>query len=459
MQEKINLNILRNNLTSVIKNNTKDMRLLQEIIKEFSNKGLSIDIPSMLFNRQKHVDELKDTELLALTKSIFNYLTQNERKINVNINPKEYFSDSAVTNYEVYIKPEQKESEKTIVFDKVIQVAPNTWWTFVKAPQWNQLRKDGDKIGNFAGIQRARKIVKLPNGEEIEKININKDGMKALKERFKKHNIKPTTVTLTVLELPNKDPNVVFTPRFEEYGTLEITPNFNAESEDYTPFIINDGNHRYNSIADAYGEDKTVANEGLGTFIFLMTPDEGSQFVADTFEQNVTEERHVKTLKNTPNNKLISNIVANSNVLRGNVTNLISECKATSAITYLEIMQNCVKYTNIDVENNITNARESRKIGKIIDLIIDYLSQTYFGNDLDKMKKHNFLLKYNMFVGYIAIANIIKDKTDSEILAGDIADKLIKIEDDLNSKLSLEVGSADVKKIYDYFENLVKEVL
>jgi hypothetical protein len=459
MSEKTNLNVLRNNLTLIINNELKDMRLLQAIIKEFSSKGLSIEIPSMLSNKQTHVDVLNDTQLIALTKSIFNYFTQYDRELNVDINPKTYFTDSVLTNYEVYTKPVEEDNEKTIVFEDVMQIDANTYWTYIKAPQFHKLRKAGDKIGNFSGIQRARKIVKLPNGDEIEKININKKGMLALQERFKKHNIKPTTITLTVLDLPNKDPEVHFHSEYKNFGHLEITPNFNESDQNYTPFIINDGNHRYTGICDAYGEDQNVADEGLGAFIFIMPPAEASQFVADTFEQNVSEEKHTKTLKNTPSNQLITNIISNSNVLRGKVTNLISECKATNALTYLDILQNCVKFTNIDVDNVINNGREARKIGKIIDTIINYLSYTYFEDNIEKMKEHNFLLKYNMFVGYIAIANVLKNNNDAELLAGDIADKLIKIEDDLNKKLSLEIGSADVSKIYEYFENIAKEVI
>lgn len=457
MSEKLNLNILKDNLALVIQNEIANMRLLQDINKEYSYKGLNTDVPSMLFNKELTVDDLNDNELIALCKSIFNFVKQNNKEIKVNINPSDYFTDSALTNYDLYEAPKEEEIE-TIVFEDCQQIDANTYWFFIKGKQLKEIRR-ANKIGNFKGIQRARKIVTLPNGEKIEKINVNKKGLKALNKRFKAHNIKPTTITLTVLDLPNKDPNVTFTPEYKCFGRLEVTPDFNRESPNYTPLIINDGNHRYTSLCDACEEDKTAEEEGLGVFLFVMNPDEAKQFTADTFEQNATDKKYVDTLKNTSDNKFIQNLISNSNILRGKVSNVISECKAFKTLTYLSVLNDCVKFTNIDVSNDITSIREAKRIANIIDTIIDYLLSEYFNNDIEQMKAHPFLLRPNTFVGYIAIANAIKNNEYYQLSAGSIADLLVKIEENLGKTLKLDNKDCDVKAIYEYFDKIAKEVM
>lgn len=460
MLDKLNINILKDNLTLVIQNEIANMRLQQDINKEFSAKGLNLDIPALLFNKGLTVHEIKNENvLIALAKSIFNFAKTNEKDLKVNINPTDYFTDTIITNYEVYQEAEKQEELKTIVFEDCQKVGNNAYWFFIKAKQLAQI-KENNKLGNFEGIQRARKIVKLPNGEEIEKINVNKDGINSLIERFKKHNIKPTTITFTVLDMPNKEPQVEFIKEYKNFGRLEVTPNFDSSSIHYTPMIINDGNHRSTALADAYFEDTEVEDEGLGVFFFLMSPNEAKQYTADTFEQNSTDKTYAKTLKDTPENRFIQYVTTNSKTLKNKVANIISECKIKKSLTYLSVLNDTVNLMNIEkLDNDVTSEREARKISNVIDMLIEYLSSQYFGDDIEVMKEHNFLLKPNMFVGYLAIANVLKNNENVNLLTGDIADKLIKINEDLNKKLKLDIKDCNVKNIYEYFEKIAKEVV
>lgn len=460
MSDKININTLKDNLSLVIQNEISNMRLLQDINKEFVAKGLNLDIPMLLFDKGLTVHEIKDENvLIALAKSIFNFAKTNNKDLGVNINPTDYFTDTILTNYEVYQEPKKPKELKKIVFEDCQKVGNNAYWFFIKAKQLAEI-KANNKLGNFEGIQRARKIVKLPNGEEIEKINVNKDGINALTERFKKHNIKPTCITFTVLDMPNKEPKVDFISEYKNFGRLEVTPNFDSSAIDYTPMIINDGNHRSTALSDAYFEDSEVGDEGLGVFFFLMSPADARQYTADTFEQNTTDTTYAKTLKNTPENRFIQYVTSNSKILKNKVANIITECKVKNSLTYLSILNDTVNLMNIEkLENDITSEREARKISNVIDMLIDYLTSEYFNDDIEKIKEHNFLLKPNMFVGYLAIANTLKNNENSRLLTGDIADKLMKINEDLNKKLKLDIKDCNTKHIYEYFEKIAKEVM
>lgn len=460
MADKININILKNNLALIIQNEISNMRLLQDINKEFSIKGLNLDIPMLLFEKGLTVHEIKNENILiALSKSILNFAKMNDKDLGVNINLTDYFTDAILTNYEVYQEAEKEEELTTLIFENCQKIGDNMYWFPTTGKKLSKI-KNHNKLANFEGIQRARKIITLPNGEQIEKININKKGTNSLKERFKKHNIKPTCITFTVLDLPNKEPNVHFEQEYKTFGRLEVTPNFNKDAKDYTPLIINDGNHRSTALVDACFEDSSAEDEILGVFLFLMNPTEAKQYTADTFEQNSTDATYSSTLKNTPENHLVNSVVSNSKILRGKVANIISECKVRNALTYLSILSDSVKFMNIEkISDDIVAGREARKVANLIDKMIEYLSSQYFENDIEKMKAHNFLLKPNMFVGYFAIVNIIKNSEMAELLAGDIADKLMKINDDLNKKLKLDIKDCNAKNVYEYFEKIAKEVM
>jgi hypothetical protein len=93
--------------------------------------------------------------------------------------------------------------------------------------------------------------------------------------------------------------------------------------------------------------------------------------------------------------------------------------------------------------------------------MINYISSTYFEGNLEKMKEHNFLLQPNMFVGYIAIGNMLKKVTDVDIATGDVADKLMTIKEDLDKKFKLNsrLNDEEIRKVYKYFETIAKEVI
>lgn len=64
MSDKININTLKDNLSLVIQNEISNMRLLQDINKEFVAKGLNLDIPMLLFDKGLTVHEIKDENVL-----------------------------------------------------------------------------------------------------------------------------------------------------------------------------------------------------------------------------------------------------------------------------------------------------------------------------------------------------------------------------------------------------------
>ena len=461
MENKLPINKLKDNLTYVIQNQVRNTRLLTAINNEFTSKGFDITVPSMLFNGEVTVDVLEQDEIIALAFSMYKFLSNADIDIKVNIDPNDYFTDKILTEYELHSAPKDKKNN-TVIFDECRKIDANNYWWYGSAEELLKLRKDRN-VQYFQGIQRMAKIVELPNGLKIKKTNVNPKGIKSMNRRVKEHTLRPTSISFALLLIDGKDPEYSFTPEYKNTGKLRIETNFDRNSENYAPLIIPDGFHRWTSYCDACAEvgDK-VKKEGLGVHIYLMTVPEAKQYVADVFERNETDEEYTESLKNEDNSLMfVENVISNSNILRDNVVNTMSEYKEfKNSLTYLGILKDVARYTEINIQDEVTCEKEGRKIAKVIDAMLSYMISTYFENNIINMK-NTTLLAPNTFAGYIAIANLLKDNSNFRGIAGEIADKLIGEKEKISHQLKLDekVKENEAEKIYRYFENIGKEVI
>jgi hypothetical protein len=438
MENKLPINKLKDNLTFVIQNQVKNTKLLTAINNEFAGKGFDITVPTMLFNNEVTVDVLEQDEIIALAVSMFNFLTNTDIDAKVNINPNDYFTDKIITEYELHTAPKEKRNN-VVVFDECRKIDANNYWVYLSAEQLLDLRKNRN-VQYFQGIQRMAKIVELPNGLKIKKTNVNPQGIKEMNERLsKKHDLRPTNIAFALLLVDGKDPIYNFTPEYKNTGKLRIETDFDRNSEHYAPLIIPDGHHRNTAYCDAFAEHGKKVKEGLGVNIYLMTVPEAKQFVADVFKRNETDEEYIESLGNEDNSLVfVENIISNSNILRDNVSNTIKEYKEIkNSLTYLGILKDVIKYTEINTKDEVTCEKEGRKIAKVIDAMLNYMISSFFENDIEKMKNTS-LLAPNTFAGYIAIGNILKDNSNFRGIAGEVADKLINDKDNLSHKLKLD---------------------
>lgn len=461
MENKLPINKLKDNLTYVIQNQVKNTRLLTAINNEFTSKGFDITVPSMLFNGEVTVDVLEQNEIIALAFSMYKFLSNADIDMKVNIDPNDYFTNKILTDYELHSAPKEKRNN-VVVFEECRKIDANNYWVYLSAEQLYDLRKNRN-VQYFQGIQRMAKIVELPNGLKIKKTNVNPKGIKEMNERLsKKHDLRPTNIAFALLLVDGKDPIYNFTSEYKNTGKLRIETDFDRNSEHYAPLIIPDGHHRNTAYCDAFAEHGKKVKEGLGVNIYLMTVPEAKQFVADVFKRNETDEEYIESLGNEDNSLVfVENIITNSNILRDNVVNTISEYKEfKNSLTYLGILKDIAKYTEINIQDEVTCEKEGRKIAKVIDAMLSYMISTYFENDIENMRNTS-LLSANIFAGYIAIANLLKDNSSFRGLAGEIADKLVSEKEKISHKLKLDekVKESESEKIYRYFENLAKEVI
>jgi hypothetical protein len=69
------------------------------------------------------------------------------------------------------------------------------------------------------------------------------------------------------------------------------------------------------------------------------------------------------------------------------------------------------------------------------------------------------LADVNIFVGYIAIANVLREIEDYTTFIIKIGEKLCSLTNEELEPLKLINRSVNIKKVYDYFEKIAKEVV
>ena len=404
-------------INEIIVEYRKDMKFIQEVRRSFAQKGLDTNIPAMLFKNQMEVEDLEVNELICLTEFLYTTLSQER------FNLKKYFSDMEISSYKVYQQPVKANAENKIVhIEEVRRVTDIEYVVPMTAKQLTELRKNR-QYAYFKDIQRCTKKEKLPNGEIIEKINVNKQGIENLKSRFtdKERYIVPTEISLTILDVKNKNPQYQFIPQYKNTGDLNIKVNFDIDSDEYTPLIINDGYHRLTAITDAYLEDESIADKQLIVGIHVLTEVQAKDLTADTFEQNTTDKQWIDSLKFTKENQIIDMLIQKSVFLsENNIVNSKRDfVRDTKAITYRILLKQGIKLLNLTFNNDITMTRNVTKIAKNLDILLNYLKDEY-----RELFHRDCLLFEKAFIMFLAIAS---DLNNDIISIGQLGDKIVNL--------------------------------
>ena len=389
-------------INEIIVEYRKDMKFIQEVRRNFAQKGLDTNIPAMLFKNQMEVEDLEINELICLTEFLYTTLSQERFSL------KKYFSDMEISNYKVYQKPVKTNTENKIVhIEEVRKVTDIEYVVPMTAKQLTELRKNR-QYAYFKDIQRCTKKEKLPNGEIIEKINVNKQGVENLKSRFKdkERYIVPTEISLTILDVENKTPQYQFIPQYKNTGDLNIKVNFDIDSDEYTPLIINDGYHRLTAITDAYLEDESIADKQLIVGIHVLTEVQAKDLTADTFEQNTTDKQWIDSLKFTKENQIADMLIQKSVVL--NESKIVNSkrdfVKDKKALTYKVLIKQAIKLLDLKFNNDITMTRNVTKIAKNLDILLNYLKDEY----TELFNRENLLFEKS-FILYLTVASDLKN--------------------------------------------------
>lgn len=454
---KFSMTELVKKLDEIINENRDNLKLINYIREQFITKGLLYQIPQQVFSDGWDLENLESIELIQFTKSVGMYFKDKSLDI-VN-----YFSNGELIFYNSYI-PIEEEAPNFILFKNAIKINAKSYVAVLTAKQASEMRRYRQYI-YYKPTQRPARNV-LSKGRKVgTKENINQEGVKDLTERFIKKDIFPTQIAWGVLYYEGKKLGISFNgyKDHEEVGDLKIYPTWYTEDINYTPFVSNDGYHRYISLANAF--DKHLLETGeeldisLTTVINIMTEAEAKQYVQDSFKRNYADLKELEAMSPTSENKFIDIIIDKSEVLKGKVETTFKNIKTTNALTSKDILSSAIKISKFDINDDIEADIQSTKIAKIIDLIINRLCKEYFNNSIKEMKE-TYLLAPNMFIGYLAIVDFLKNDNKYINKIVKIVDELYLLTEDKNiATLKLNNKNCNTDIVYRYFQNLIIEVI
>lgn len=467
-------NKLYEEINKVIKDRHKDIKLRKRLNDRFLRKGLDGNTVLAIFSNTMELQQLEIEDinkLICLTEGMYEELKDLEL---YKLKPSNYFSDMELLAYDLY-KPEKEELLKDIQLNNVIRINDYEYLCYLPASYLSKLRKSGLLKYRF-DIQRPARVKKGKNGEIVEQMNINKNNIAELKNRYKglkengekeinpSHNIIVSQIYFCILLEEGKTPLFKWDGKKESgsVGSLYFKPVFDRESDNYAPFIIPDGYHRYLGKCDAFDESNgegELVNEGFSVLIYLGDKEKATKHVEDTFKRADINSNEKKKIEKSDvvdaTDKLINGIKI------FNEDNIAPDYEYFNIyngkyITYRTLLIDSMKETGDNFDILFLSDKKIDKMAKFINTLFSFF-------ELENVSKDSLLYSAGIFVGYIALANELVEaknvKESSVEIIDYIGSRLIELQYSQELKdMKLNNKSIKIKEVFKYFERLGMEV-
>lgn len=438
-------------IQQIIEEYCDDIKFINKVVEHFAKKNIDIKVPNLLMGNNVSFSELDVIEKICFTDACYEILMWDD------LNPKYYFSEGELYSYDTFIK-DDSEIRESIVIKNARKVSDNQFEGYLSLKELYLCRKNF-LIRYNRKTQRKGTVKTIgTKGMKVYETYLNSNAVYDIKQEFLAENFIPNLITLNVLIMDGKIPDIKFVEKFENIGDLIITPNLDRDSK-FTTFVdIIDGYHRYTGACDAYEEAREKGEELQGGLLVSVTKvslQQAKEYVQREFKRNDTDRDYLKALEENDYTKFVSKLEKNSEILKGEIAETHDEQKVFEKLTNKLVLAEAVKLTDIMVNEEVEVYFSSKKMGEIIDTMITTLMKQY-NNDLKTMRDNSFFLEPNIFVGYLAIANELRKKEDYIESLLRVCERIISLKNkDLKKELGLSVKKCDVKSIYNYFLELL----
>lgn len=366
------VDLLRLEVDKVISSQMLRGDLWREINNEFRRKGLDLrSLQLLLDDDKKTASDLTDYELIAFSKIAYDKLKWKE------INPKRYFGDLTLVNYENYFR-----TEKTIDFMKFVN--------FIKIDEFNfrgqvTLKDVYDCINSNMYIydhesQRSPKYreVGSKNGksQKLKVANINDKAVESISDAFLNKTFEDSEIVLNCEVIKGKrEQQFKFIPKYEDVlGDIIIEPNYNMDSDTTTWVSVIDGYHRCKGIVLALTKHYEKTGEWLegtiGVRLVRATKERAKRIVHQTFLRSSDNIEWVNALAEDDYTKFVDTIIKESKRLT--IENTIEEAEINGKLTSKSILIDISKKINVSVNNKSEALLKAIDIADKFDLMYDY---------------------------------------------------------------------------------------
>ena len=284
-----------------LKSNLTNALLSKELNQELLKKNLNVNLTGALFNGLKEVIDLTDEELIMVAKVFYKYFKDE------GLNPKEYFNERQILNYELIQRPKE-EKISLMEFENVIKINDTSYVAFVGAEKLYDYFTNGLFIYDRR-VQREPRIRLLGKNYLVKEISLNKNSVKEIEQEMLNRTYEPDAIILNVLMMEGKSPNIKY-----DNGTLFITPNLDMNADDTTIVQLTDGYHRTSALVNAVTKLKknkqSIPDDmGLIVKITIKTLEEAKRITVQSFKRSQTSTDYLKSLATDDYTKLTDALI------------------------------------------------------------------------------------------------------------------------------------------------------
>ena len=438
-------------LNKVVDKEVNNFKLQKEINKGFLEKGLNPNIVKCLFSGTKLVSDMNDMEKMTFADCCYKNLN------NKNFDIGNYYSDNKIVEWGNYMSVSEKISEiycedfrridsyeyhGDFTYEQVYKYMKNILWLY------------------YPSTQRSSKYKETSSNTVVREINVNKKSVNEISELILKGKFEATEIILNCMLFKGKTPQIMFEKKYKEIGDLTIKPNYDIHNDNYTICTILDGYHRVIGICKAveihYEKTGEWLNGKISCKLVLADIVRAKRIVELVFKRTDDDKSWLKSLEQSDYTEFVDMVVSNSSILKDNVADIYEQCKYKNKLTYKVVLNDTVKKLNIDVRNKSTALFVALDMAKMIDNIFNIIEESNDG-------KFNFDKYYNipnMFVGYMTIAYLMKDKNLNFSDYFKVVDTIRKnVDTSTIRSLRLDTKNFPINKVITYFESIVKEVV
>ncbi|MGL6184852.1 MAG: hypothetical protein ACRC1T_05680 [Clostridium chrysemydis] len=437
-----------------------DRDKLKILNKKISEELMKKKLQSFLFidaineNTPSSIAELSKIEQIAICKGINKFKAEGFKL-------SDFFTTNELHEYETYTVIE--ETDYTLVFDNVNKYNDEYYCcTCWRPSQQFEARKNKLVRYNF-DTQREATFNKNAYGSIRKEITLNRNSVEGIKNTMKKGEyFPPDTLTLNVLLLEDKEPNIKYD---EESKKLYITINYNIDDYNYTVVDFADGWHRDTAVWELYKSGENVEDyfKGFPVNISITTSDQAAKFVHRQMLANQESKTYLAAVEDNEFNEFINRIneTAKDNILFNQIAKTREEMFATGKLTYNEILMKALKHINrvenIDFASRSVKIFGTKKYIEIINTINEEL-MTYKKENKINDDEYRYFTTEGIYFGYFAVwlylQNNKLDEDEEYILINNFVKNMMDIKEDIK-ELKLDNKNFTIKKTLETFKSLI----
>lgn len=375
--------ILETELGLVFRQYGTDRNITETIKRDLSNHGISIGLTQGLLNESTPLESQSLVVLCLLTEALYK-VTKEEK-----INPIKYFTELEISESRKYHK-ENEERQEYIELDDVIQIADDQWITRMTYKQIADLWAEGR--ARYNKETQRNTVIKEYQDKIVEKINVNKTGIKSIVKKMSEETFIPNTVTFNML--------ADGTENYEYNGKkMRISSVLDAI----------DGFHRDVAIVEVVSLGLHL-DKYMEVRITNFDIEKCHQLMLQEDIRNPLDTRFKKAISIASENSIVKQLnERGKNELRGKITTEPLMYQKNKAYVLNDVLADAIKSSFA-----IKPKMPIKDLDSITDFLIEGFNEIIglFYDDfinLSKSRKENVKTLSSTFIGYVSILANLKD--------------------------------------------------